>query len=146
MRSGQSRPPAPIAPITLLDDAYAGEASADKRARIGAEVGKAGAEVAVLSAPDSIAWLLNLRGGDVPFNPLTLSFALLHADGAVELFVDQRKLAPGQSLGNGVSIQPIAGFAAGLEQLGQGRPARAGRSGLDQRRRDRAPERRRRAG
>ena len=45
-----SRPPAPIAPITLLDDAYAGEASAAKRARIGAEVGKAGAEVAVLSA------------------------------------------------------------------------------------------------
>ena len=115
----ESRPPAPIAPITLLDDAYAGEASADKRARIGAEVGKAGAEVAVLSAPDSIAWLLNLRGGDIPFNPLTLSFALLHADGAVELFVDQRKLAPGQSLGNGVSIQPIAGFAAGLEQLGK---------------------------
>jgi Xaa-Pro aminopeptidase len=118
----ESRPPAPIAPITLLDEAYAGEASADKRARIGAEVGKAGAEVAVLSAPDSIAWLLNLRGGDIPFNPLTLSFALLHADGAVELFVDERKLAPGQSLGNGVSIQPIAAFAAGLEHLGkQGR-------------------------
>jgi Xaa-Pro aminopeptidase len=115
-----NRPPAPIAPITLLDEAYAGEASADKRARMGAEVGKAGAEVAVLSAPDSIAWLLNLRGGDVPFNPLTLSFALLHADGAVELFVDQRKLAPGQTLGNGVSIQPIAGFAAGLERLGKG--------------------------
>jgi Xaa-Pro aminopeptidase len=115
----QNRPPAPIAPVTLLDEAYAGESSADKRARMGAEVGKAGAEVAVLSAPDSIAWLLNLRGGDVPFNPLTLSFALLHADGAVELFVDQRKLAPGQSFGNGVSIQPIAGFAAGLEQLGK---------------------------
>ena len=114
----ESRPPAPIAPITLLDDAYAGETSADKRARIGAEVGKAGAEVAVLSAPDSIAWLLNLRGGDIPFNPLTLSFALLHADGAVELFVDQRKLV-GQSLGNGVSIQPIAGFADGLERLGR---------------------------
>jgi Xaa-Pro aminopeptidase len=115
----ESRPPAPIAPITLLDEAYAGETSADKRMRIAAEVGKAGAEVAVLSAPDSIAWLLNLRGGDIPFNPLTLSFALLHADGAIELFVDQRKLAPGQSLGNGVSIQPIAGFAAGLERLGQ---------------------------
>jgi len=114
-----SRPPAPIAPIALLDDGYTGETSADKRARMGAVVAKAGAEVAIVSAPDSIAWLLNLRGGDVPFNPLTLSFALLHADGAVELFVDPRKLAPGQSLGNGVSIQPIAGFAAGLEGLGQ---------------------------
>ena len=114
-----SRPPAPIAPIALLDDAYAGEPSAAKRTRMGAEVGKAGADVAVISAPDSIAWLINLRGGDVPFNPLTLSFVLLHADGAVELFVDQRKLAPGQSFGNGVSIQPISGFPAGLEQLGQ---------------------------
>jgi len=114
-----SRPPPPIAPIALLDDAYAGESSAAKRARMGAEVGKAGADVAVISAPDSIAWLLNLRGGDVPFNPLTLSFALLHADGAVELFVDRRKLRPGQSFGNGVSIQPISGFPAGLEQLGQ---------------------------
>jgi Xaa-Pro aminopeptidase len=113
-----SRPPAPIAPIALLDDAYAGESSDAKRTRMGAEVGKAGADVAVISAPDSIAWLLNLRGGDVPFNPLTLSFALLHADGAVELFVDQRKLMPGQSFGNGVSIQPISGFAAGLQQLG----------------------------
>ena len=115
----QSRPPAPIAPIVPLADVYAGEGSADKRARIGAEVGKAGADVAVLSAPDSIAWLLNLRGGDIPFNPLTLSFALLHTDGAVELFVDQRKLAPGQSLGNGVSVQPIEEFAAGLGQLGK---------------------------
>jgi Xaa-Pro aminopeptidase len=115
----QTRPPAPIAPITLLDDAYAGESSADKRMRIGAEVGKTGADVAVLSAPDSIAWLLNLRGGDIPFNPLPLSFALLHADGAVELFVDQRKLAPSRSLGNGVSIQPISDFRAGLEQLGK---------------------------
>jgi Xaa-Pro aminopeptidase len=85
---------------------------------MGQKVGDAGAEVAVIGAPDSIAWLLNARGGDLPFNPLFLSFALLHRDGAVELFVDPRKLAPGQSLGNGVSIQPIAGFGAALERLG----------------------------
>jgi Xaa-Pro aminopeptidase len=61
---------------------------------------------------------LNLRGGDVPFNPLVLSFALLHADGGVELFLDPRKLAPGQSLGNEVSIQPIASFDDALGRLG----------------------------
>ena len=82
-----------------------------KRVRMGREVAAAGAEVAAITAPDSIAWLLNARGGDVPFNPLFLSFALLHADGAVELFVDPRKMMPGQHLGNGVSIQPIEGFA-----------------------------------
>lgn len=118
----RSRPPAPIAPVQLLDERYAGEASADKRARMGAAVAKAGAEVAVLSAPDSIAWLLNIRGGDVPYNPLALAFALLHAEGGVELFIDQRKLRPGLDLGNGVSVQPIAGFERALDALGrQGR-------------------------
>jgi Xaa-Pro aminopeptidase len=118
-----TRPPAPIAPVAVLDDAYAGEASDAKRARMGAELAKAGAEIGVVSATDSIAWLLNLRGGDVPYNPLVLSFALLHADGAVEMFLDPRKLRPGQSLGNGVSVQPLAGFEAALERLGAERRA-----------------------
>ena len=118
-----TRPPAPIAPVAILDDAYAGESSDAKRTRMGAELAKAGAAVGVVSATDSIAWLLNVRGGDVPYNPLVLSFALLHADGAVELFLDPRKLRPGQTLGNGVSIQPIAGFEAALERLGAERRA-----------------------
>jgi Xaa-Pro aminopeptidase len=113
------RPAAPIAPVQVLDDAFAGETSAAKRGRMGSEVGQAGAEVAVVSAPDSIAWLLNVRGGDVPFNPLVLAYGLLHADGAVELFLDPRKLPPGQSLGNGVSIQPIEDFGPALERLGR---------------------------
>jgi Xaa-Pro aminopeptidase len=118
-----SRPPPPIAPIRELDERYAGEGADAKRTRMGREVAAAGAEVAAITALDSIAWLLNARGGDVPFNPLFLSFALLHADGAVELFVDPRKLIPGQSLGNGVSIQPIEGFSGALAQLGAGRRA-----------------------
>ena len=118
-----TRPAAPIAPIREWDERYAGEAAAAKRARMGQKVAEAGAEVAAITAPDSIAWLLNARGGDVPFNPLFLSFALLHADGAVELFVDPRKLRPGQNLGNGVSIQPIESFKSALEQVGAERRA-----------------------
>ena len=113
-----TRPAPPIAPIRELDERYAGESAAAKRARMGQEVAAAGAEVATITAPDSIAWLLNARGGDVPFNPLFLSFALLHADGGVELFVDPRKLRPDQHLGNGVSIQPIEGFKGALGQVG----------------------------
>jgi Xaa-Pro aminopeptidase len=113
-----TRPTAPIAPIRELDERYAGESADAKRARMGEKVAEAGAEVAAITAPDSIAWLLNARGGDVPFNPLFLSFALLQADGAVELFVDPRKLKPGQNLGNGVSIQPIESLGEALEQLG----------------------------
>ncbi|MGH8722554.1 MAG: aminopeptidase P family N-terminal domain-containing protein, partial [Burkholderiales bacterium] len=118
-----SRPAPPIAPIRELEERYAGEPADAKRARMGKKVAEAGAEVAVISAPDSIAWLLNARGGDVPFNPLFLGFACLHRDGAVELFVDLRKLAPGQNLGNGVSIQPIDGFTGALHRLGADRCA-----------------------
>jgi Xaa-Pro aminopeptidase len=113
-----TRPAPPIAPIRELDERYAGESAAAKRARMGKKVAEAGAQVATITAPDSIAWLLNARGGDVPFNPLFLCFALLHADGAVELFVDPRKLRPDQHLGNGVSIQPIEGFKGALGQVG----------------------------
>jgi Xaa-Pro aminopeptidase len=113
-----TRPAPPIAPIRELDERYAGESAMAKRARMGQKVAEAGAEVATITAPDSIAWLLNARGGDVAFNPLFLSFALLHADGGVELFVDPRKLRPDQHLGNGVSIQPIEGFKGALGQVG----------------------------
>jgi Xaa-Pro aminopeptidase len=120
-RIWQQRPPQPVAPVDLLDERYAGEASAAKRQRMGEAVAQAGAELAVITAPDSSAWLLNLRGGDVPFTPLALAFAFLHADGAAELFIDRRKLRPGQQFGNGVAIQPIDRFEASLEALGDGR-------------------------
>jgi len=116
-----TRPPAPIAPIEALDVAYSGEASADKRARMGKEVQKSGADLAVITACDSIAWLLDIRGGDVPFNPLVLAFALLHGDGAVELFVDLRKLRPGQQLGEGITLQPIERFASSLDTIARER-------------------------
>jgi Xaa-Pro aminopeptidase len=113
-----SRPAAPIAPIDEVPARYAGETRDERRVRMGTKVAEAGADAAVITATDSIAWLLLIRGGDVPFNPLVLGNALLHGDGAVELFVDPRKLRPGQHLGNGVSIQPIATFDAALGRLG----------------------------
>ncbi|MDX1541414.1 MAG: aminopeptidase P family N-terminal domain-containing protein, partial [Geminicoccaceae bacterium] len=106
----QDRPPLPVSPVVQLDEAFAGESSEAKRARIGSDVRSAGGDLMVVAAPDAIAWLLNIRGGDVPFNPLSLAYLLLHADGAAELFIDRRKLRPDQHLGNGVSIQPIERF------------------------------------
>lgn len=114
-----TRPPMPIAPLASLDDAYTGEASGDKRQRLGKKVAESGADVALICAPDSIAWLLNIRGGDVPFNPLTLAFALLHRDGAVEIFLDKRKLRPRQHLGNAVAMQPLNHLDDSLELLGK---------------------------
>ncbi|MGI9505452.1 MAG: aminopeptidase family protein P, partial [Geminicoccaceae bacterium] len=61
---------------------------------------------------------LNIRGNDVPFNPLTLGFALLHKDGAVEFFLDERKLRPGQTFGNDVSHRSYDDLVHSLDHLG----------------------------
>jgi len=113
------RPAPPLAPIEVHPLALAGKSAADKRADLAALLAKDRLDAAVLTAPDSIAWLLNVRGGDVPFTPLPLSFAILHADARVEWFVDQRKLTAtlGEHLGNGVAVEPPAAFGAALDAL-----------------------------
>ena len=103
----RAQPPRPIAPIVPQDIRFTGRESADKRHEIAREVKSAGAAAAFLSAPDSIAWLLNVRGADVACTPLPHSFVLLQADGRVHWFVDSRKQVAELSahLGNEVSSQ-----------------------------------------
>lgn len=86
------RPPRPAATVVPWPEEFAGESSLDKRRRMGAAVERAGADWLLVSACDSIAWLLNVRGGDIPFNPLVLSHLLLHRDGHCRWFVDPQKL------------------------------------------------------
>jgi Xaa-Pro aminopeptidase len=115
------RPPAPLAPMLPHPDEFAGEASAAKRARIAGTVKAKGAEMALITAPDSIAWLLNVRGGDVPRTPFALGFALLHDDGHVDLYMDRRKV-PDRTLawlGNAVTLAPTDELAAALNAMGQ---------------------------
>jgi len=115
------QPTAPLSPVVAHDAAFAGDSSNDKRRRIadGLKADKAGA--VVLTAPDSIAWLLNVRGGDVPFTPLALSFAILYADASAELFIDGRKLAPGTAdhLGGDVKTLEPDAFGPALDRLGK---------------------------
>jgi Xaa-Pro aminopeptidase len=113
------RPAPPAAPAVPHALRYAGKPARDKRTMVGAAIARDGADVAFLSAPDSIAWLLNIRGGDVPHTPVALAFALAHADGAVELFIDPRKVTPAltRHLGNGVSVAPPSGLGAALDAL-----------------------------
>ena len=115
-----SRPPPPLSPVIPQPVELAGESSEDKRARIAQAVAEKGADAVLLSQPDSIAWLLNVRGGDVPRTPFPLSFALLRKDAGVDLFVDARKLPPATRahLGNGVAVQRRA-LAGALESLGR---------------------------
>lgn len=86
------RPAQPAAPVVPQEDRYTGETSASKRARIGGAVAKAGADATVLTAPASIAWLFNIRGGDVIRTPLPLGQAVVGKDGTARLFLDPRKV------------------------------------------------------
>lgn len=119
------RPPAPASPVAPHPAVFSGEESAAKRVRIAEAVAKAGAAAAVLTAPESIAWLLNIRGDDVRYNPVALAFALLRADGQVSLFLDPARIDPAtrSHLGNGVAVEPRAALAPALDRLGAAREA-----------------------
>lgn len=88
----QDQPEKPLGRIDAFPISAAGETSHEKRARIGAFLAAAGADFMVEAQPDNIAWLLNVRGSDVAFNPVPHSFLILGHSGEAEWFVDQRKL------------------------------------------------------
>src|SRR5690606_37876569 len=115
------RPPPPKAPVVPHDIAFAGRDSASKRAAITAGLAADGVAAVVLTLPESIAWLLNIRGGDVAHSPLPLSFAVLHADARVDLYLDPDKIAPGlvEHLGVAVRLQAPARFGSALDALGR---------------------------
>jgi len=113
---GHKRPAQPAAPVAPHPIEYAGEESAAKRERIGAALG---ADAAVITAPASIAWLFNVRGGDVIRSPLPLGQAILNSDGTARLFLDPVKVSPELQawLGNEVALQPPDTLPAALAEL-----------------------------
>ena len=89
---GKDRPAPPLEPIIVQPVSLAGETAEDKIKRLQQELNEAGQDAAILTAPDSICWLLNIRGSDVAHNPVVLCFAILPAKGKVELFIASGKL------------------------------------------------------
>lgn len=90
---------------------FAGEAHADKRARLAAELKKASQSAAIMTLPDSICWLLNIRGADIPRNPIAQGFAILHADASVDLFMAPSKLdGLNDHLGAAVRVHQLSDF------------------------------------
>lgn len=116
---GAERPAQPAAPVVPQPVRYAGEESASKRARVGSAVAALGADAAVITAPASIAWLFNIRGGDVIRSPLPLSQAVLRADGTARLFLDPAKVTDELPawLGNQVSLETPEALDAALAEL-----------------------------
>jgi Xaa-Pro aminopeptidase len=114
------RPGPPLGPVVIQSEDHAGRSSTDKLDEIQRTLVKARADATVLTQPDSIAWLLNIRGSDVQHTPLPLSFAIVPADGRPTLLIDGRKLsnAVRAHIEDVADIIEPSEFGAALDHLG----------------------------
>lgn len=113
------QPAPPARPIVVHPESLAGRSSSDKRGAIAAVLRDEDLAAVVLTTPDSIAWLLNIRGSDLARMPVALGFAILHADGRVDLFVDPAAADAEvrAHLGPGVAIRGRDAFEPALDAL-----------------------------
>ena len=113
------RPLIPTARVEPHPERFTGEGATSKRHRLGEALGKENADAVVITSPASIAWLFNIRGGDVARTPLPLGEAILHADGTADLFLADEKVSGElrQWLGNEVSVRPSGQLAPALADL-----------------------------
>ncbi len=87
----EDRPSLSKKPAFFLEEKYSGESSASKLARVRKAMAEKGADSHIIASLDDVCWLLNIRGDDVDFFPLLLSYAVVTMDKA-ELYVDSSKL------------------------------------------------------
>ena len=113
------QPAPPKGRIDLHPLEFAGRSGAEKCADIAKVLKAAGQRAVVLTLPDSIAWLLNIRGADIPRTPVVLAFAILDDAGKVVLFTDPEKAdaTVKSALGSFVTFCDPADFGAALDAL-----------------------------
>ena len=113
------RPAPPAGPARLHAPHLAGQGHEAKLDEVAAGLREAREDAAVVTDTASVAWLLNIRGSDLAVTPVVLGFALLHADGHVQLFADPAKFGADTraALGNRVAIAPVAALDAALAGL-----------------------------
>jgi len=115
-----NRPAPPVAPIEFLGHNRAGKNAPDKLAEIRATMAEDDADALVLTVPESINWLFNLRGRDVPHVPVVLCFALVPKSGMPTLFFNKDKITPElrQGLEGLAKVADVATMVASLRKLG----------------------------
>ena len=114
------RPQPPLGAVVAHELRFAGEDAKDKLARVVAELRKTSADALVVSDPQAVSWLFNIRGSDVPHTPVVLAFAVVPKDGRPALYVDLRKLGNDMRarLEELVDIRANAAFERDLGALG----------------------------
>ena len=90
---GGARPPPPSAPLRVHPAQWAGVSVADKLTSLRASATRAGAAAVLVTSLDEVAWLLNVRGGDVEFNPVAVAYVLVTGEEAT-LYCDAGKVGP----------------------------------------------------
>ena len=88
----ENQPTRPQNPLFVHPQQFAGRSVGDKLKDMAAELAHANAQAAVLAEPSSVSWVLNLRGGDVPYTPVVLAYAIIHAKAKAEIFVEAKRL------------------------------------------------------
>ncbi|EHH1097042.1 aminopeptidase P family protein [Vibrio parahaemolyticus O1:K58] len=113
------RPAPVVSDVRLMPTEAVGQSSESKRKEIAQLVAKAGADSAVITALDSICWLLNVRGLDVSRLPVLLSHVILHADSSVEYFLDPARLPAefAAHVGTGVTVHHPEALQSRLEAM-----------------------------
>lgn len=116
----EDRPVLSEEPAFDLDVKYAGENVASKLARIREEMKEAGTNVHVVSTIDDICWTLNIRGNDIDFFPLVLSYGIITMD-SFELYIDERKLddkLKAKLAKDGVNLHPYNDIYEDVKKFG----------------------------
>lgn len=118
----QDRPAKPVEPVTVQDGKYTGMSVDEKLTKIREmlKTGKPKAVGLVANMLDEVAWLFNLRGTDIPFNPVFFGYGLVTMTDAT-LFVDSSKLTDDvyKHLGQSVKVKPYEEIILACQQLGQ---------------------------
>ena len=115
----KDRPVLSEEPAFDLDEKYAGESVSSKMARIRKEMEEAGCNTHIVSTLDDTCWTLNIRGNDIEFFPLVLSYAIIRKD-RFDLYIDERKLdkALQEKLAkDGVVLHPYNNIYEDVKQL-----------------------------
>lgn len=116
------RPPLSEEPAFFLEEKYTGESTASKLARIRKEMEEAGCDAHIVSTLDDTCWTLNIRGNDIEFFPLVLSYAIIKKD-SFELYIDERKLDDNLKAllkKEGVNLHPYNAIYEDVKQLPTG--------------------------
>ncbi len=108
----EERPPIPGGRVWSLPETISGESVASKVSRVRTEMARHGAQAHVVTTLDAVAWLFNLRGSDIPYNPVFIAYALLTEESAT-LCVEPSKISSRvlEEIHDTVTLAPYSGLA-----------------------------------